>query len=59
MRVRDCKSCKYYQRRTRTTYKPSNYHPIVVKHAYAYCVKNKCYCSTVERCIEAKKEESK
>lgn len=49
MRVKDCKGCRYCQRKVwSSSYKPANYHAIGVSHAYHYCELNE------ERCLEVK-----
>lgn len=51
MRVKDCEKCKHYQRRKYSTYhEPKNYHPIGFSHVYAFCVKHKKRCRSVNKC---------
>lgn len=53
MKVSICEKCKYYRRKTWSTYyKPSNYHAIGVSHAYAYCTKCKERCLNIKKCSE-------
>lgn len=51
MKVKECEQCKHYQRRKYSTYhEPKNYHPIGFSHVYAYCVKHKKRCRSVNKC---------
>ena len=53
MKVNDCKKCIFCKRKTWTHYyKPINYHPIGITHAYAYCEKHKKRVSKVNKCEE-------
>lgn len=49
MKVRICKTCTYYKRKTYSTYHtPAHYHAIGIPHAYSFCtLANK-------RCLEVK-----
>lgn len=51
MRVKDCKTCKYFKRRVWIqSYKPNNFHQIGITHAYAYCEKYKTRCLNLKHC---------
>lgn len=51
MRVKDCKGCRYCQRKVwSSSYKPANYHCVGVSHAYHYCEFNKARCLEVKFC---------
>ena len=51
MRVKDCKKCPFRRRRTWTEYyRPRNYHPIGMTHAYAYCTFHKKRVLDVKQC---------
>ena len=56
MKVKDCKKCECCERRTYSTYHvPTNYHPIGMSHAYAYCSLHKKRVLEVKRCEKAVK----
>lgn len=53
MKVQDCEKCKHYKRCTWSQYYiPTNYHPIGMSHAYAYCTKHKRRCVEIKKCYE-------
>ena len=45
MKISNCEKCEYFRHRTWSTYyKPKDYHPIGISHAYGYCklYENRC-----------------
>lgn len=53
MRVKDCEKCEYCQRRTYSTYyEPTNYHPIGMTHAFAYCSFHQRKVRDVKKCVK-------
>lgn len=51
MRVKDCRGCRYCERRVwSSSYKPANYHEVGVSHAYRYCTLKKDRCLNVKSC---------
>lgn len=51
MKVKDCKTCEFCERRTFSTYHtPKNYHPVGFSHAYAYCTLHQKRVSEIKKC---------
>lgn len=51
MKVKDCKNCSLCIRKVWSSYHtPSNYHPIGMSHAYAFCDLHKKRVRDVKKC---------
>lgn len=51
MKVSRCEKCKNFERRTWSHYyKPKNYHPIGMTHAFGFCNHYNERCSCVKKC---------
>ena len=54
--VKECERCEHYERRVWTQYyKPKDYHPIGMSHAYAYCKYHRWRCSEIAKCNRKEK----
>lgn len=51
MRVRDCETCAFHERRRWSReYRPKSYHTIGMTHAYGYCRLHEKRCLQVKAC---------
>lgn len=51
MRVKYCRRCPKYRRRVWSSYyRPRNYHPIGMSHAYAWCLYHEKRCREIRNC---------